>query len=175
MTDRHCGDCTLCCKVMAVEALAKPAGTWCSHCGPGHGCTIYQTRPDECRQYSCLWLTDTWFGEHWKPSRSKLVLTLSEDGIEIRCDPGFPDAWRREPLYSEITQLAAAGEANDVTVLIIVGGKMILITPAKEFDLGVVGPGERIVRELEGTRVVGAAVVKTSASESGPKRPPERG
>ncbi|WP_245477569.1 hypothetical protein [Bradyrhizobium guangxiense] len=26
---RSCGDCTLCCKVMAIEATAKPASAWC--------------------------------------------------------------------------------------------------------------------------------------------------
>jgi hypothetical protein len=47
MSERSCGDCTLCCKVMAVEALGKPAGSWCSHCKPGRGCLIYETRPEE--------------------------------------------------------------------------------------------------------------------------------
>jgi hypothetical protein len=167
MSERSCGDCTLCCKVMAVEALGKPAGSWCSHCKPGRGCLIYETRPEECRHYSCLWLTDRWFGEHWKPSRSKLVLTLSEDGIEIRCDPGFPDAWHKEPFRSEIARLAQAGEAEDLTVLVIVGQRMTLVTATGQFDLGVVGPGERIVRELEGRSVVGATVVKTSIAKDG--------
>jgi hypothetical protein len=27
-TGRQCGDCTLCCKVMAIEQLAKPANAW---------------------------------------------------------------------------------------------------------------------------------------------------
>ena len=165
MTARRCGDCTLCCKVMAVEALGKPGGTWCTHCKPGRGCLIYDTRPDECRDYSCLWLTDPWFGEHWRPSRSKLVLTLSEDGIEIRCDPGFPDAWRKEPFHGDIARLAQAGEAEDLTVLVIVGQRMTLVTATSEFDLGVVGPGERIVRQLEGSRVVGATIVKASIAK----------
>jgi hypothetical protein len=39
---------------------------------------------------------------------------------------------------------------------------MTLVTPGREFHLGVVGGDERIVRELEGTRVVGATVVKAS-------------
>lgn len=167
MTGRQCEDCTLCCKVMAVEAFDKPASSWCPHCEPRRGCLIHETRPDECRQYGCLWLSDLWFGEHWKPSRSKLVLTLSEDGIEIRCDPGFPDGWRKEPFRSEIARLAQAGEAEDFTVLVIVGQRMILVTVTREFDLGVVGPGERIVRELEGTRVIGATVVGASIAKGG--------
>jgi Zn-dependent alcohol dehydrogenase len=26
--NKTCGECTLCCKVMAIEQLAKPVGTW---------------------------------------------------------------------------------------------------------------------------------------------------
>lgn len=42
----------------------------------------------------------------------------------------------------------------------IIGHRMILVTPDREFDLEVVGPDEQIVRELEGTMVTGATVVK---------------
>jgi hypothetical protein len=158
-TTKTCGDCTLCCKVMAIEQLAKPVGSWCAHCRPGHGCRIYADRPEECRSFSCLWLINDLLDQRWKPSRSRLVLTTSEDGIEVRCDPGFPHAWRREPFRSEITQWAVSGETHDVTVVVITGERMILITPEREFDLGIVGSDQRIVRELEGTRVVNATVV----------------
>jgi hypothetical protein len=119
MSARTCADCTLCCKVMAIEELEKPAGRWCQHCRPGRGCLIYADRPAECRAFSCLWLLDERFGPHWRPSQSKMVLTTSADGIQIRCDPGFPDAWRKQPFHSEIGRLAASGEMHDVTVLVI--------------------------------------------------------
>jgi hypothetical protein len=157
---RECGDCSLCCKVMAIEELTKPAGSWCAHCAPGRGCRNYPNRPRECRDFSCLWLIDSRFGTHWKPNSAKLVLTTSADGLEIRCDPGFPGAWRKEPFRSEIRNLARSGESRDVSVLVIVGEKMTLITSDHEFELGVVGEDERIVREFEGTRIANATVVK---------------
>jgi hypothetical protein len=163
---RVCGDCTLCCKIMAIEELAKPANSWCPDCKPGRGCTMYADRPAECECFSWLWLVNDLFDERWKPNKSKLVLTTSEDGIEIRCDPGFPDAWRKEPYGSEIRRWAISGERNDVTVVVIVGQRITLVAGDREFDLGVVGPDERIVRELEGTKVVGAMVVKAGALES---------
>ncbi len=159
MTSRACRDCSLCCKVMAIDELGKQAGAWCRHCKPGRGCLIHETRPAECGAFNCLWLTDRRFGEHWKPNRSRLVLTASDDGLEIRCDPGFPDAWRREPIRSEIERLAEAGETHDITVLVIVGEKMTLVTPGREFDLGGVDAHQRIVREVEGKRVVNVSVV----------------
>jgi len=157
---RKCGDCTLCCKVMAIEALDKPAGGWCAHCKPGRGCGIYDRRPGECATFACFWLVNNLLDERWKPSRSKLVLTTSDDGIEIRCDPGSPNAWRKEPYASEIRAWAEEGERNDMTVVVVSGQRMILITPEHEFDLGIVGPDERIVRELDGNKVVGATVMK---------------
>jgi hypothetical protein len=164
---RTCGDCALCCKVMAIEELAKPAGSWCPQCKPGRGCLVYAGRPAECRNFSCLWLLNDRLDRHWKPNKSRIVLTTSEDGIEIRCDPGFPDAWRKEPFRNEIRQWAASGETHDVTVVVITGERMVLVTADREFDLGVVGPDQRIVREIEGTRVVNVSVVKADELAGG--------
>ncbi|WP_407166245.1 hypothetical protein [Bradyrhizobium sp. ORS 111] len=165
MSGRQCGDCTLCCKVMAIEELAKAANAWCAHCKPGHGCLIYPNRPAECRSFACVWLVNDLLDDHWKPSRSKLVLTTSDDGLEVRCDPGFPNAWRKEPYHSELREWATSGEALDMTVVVIVGQRMTLVTPEHEFDLGMVGPDERIVRELEGNKVVNATIAKASDLE----------
>jgi hypothetical protein len=165
LSEKGCGECTLCCKVMAIEELEKPAGSWCPHCKPGKGCLIYEKRPAECRSFRCLWLVNDLLDQRWKPSKSRFVLTTSEDGIEVRCDPGYPDAWRKEPFRSEIRQWAISGETHDVTVVVIVGERMILVTSEREFDLGIVRPDQRIVREIEGTRVIGATLVRASELE----------
>src|SRR5258706_9585269 len=34
---RACGECSLCCKLIRVDAFAKAPGTWCAHCAPGSG------------------------------------------------------------------------------------------------------------------------------------------
>jgi hypothetical protein len=81
-------------------------------------------------------------------------------GIELRCDPGFPDAWRKEPYYSEVREWAVAGERDAMTVVVISGRRLILVTGSREFDLRMVGDDERIVRELDDGRVVNARVVK---------------
>jgi hypothetical protein len=93
-------------------------------------------------------LIDERLGVHWKPNKSKVVLTTSEDGIEIRCDPGFPDAWRKEPFRSQIYKWAEAGELSDVTVVVIVGKKMTLVTRHRDFDLGVVRSDELLCENL---------------------------
>jgi hypothetical protein len=107
-------------------------------------------------------LIDERLGPHWKPSKSKIVLTTSQDGLEIRCDPRSKGAWRKEPYLSQIYKWAEAGELSDVTVLVIAGECMTIVTRGREFDLGIVRSDERIVRELDGARVVNVTVVKAS-------------
>lgn len=56
MDNRGCGGCTLCCILPEIRApeLQKPAGERCRHCDGG-GCTIYQRRPEICRDWNCAW------------------------------------------------------------------------------------------------------------------------
>ena len=107
---RACGTCTLCCKVYDVPALDKPAGQWCGHCKPGRGCGIHLTRPDHCRSFHCLWMTETWLGPEWKPERSKIVLSIDPATrfLFAQIDPGHAAAWRRDPYYGQLKRWAAA-------------------------------------------------------------------
>jgi hypothetical protein len=158
---RSCGGCTMCCKVLGITELAKPVGKWCTHCEIGKGCKIYETRPEECRKFHCLWLVDDRFSDSWKPDRSKIVVTTGQDGnsIEFRCDPGSPAAWRAKEYYDEIILMAKAAEPHDGSVYVIVGNKNTLVTPTDEFPLGEIPEGHVIVREMTGQRVTGVRVV----------------
>ena len=92
---RACGNCTLCCKVMAITALKKPMNKWCEFCDKGTGCKIYPTRPSECRTFNCLWLSDENFPDEFKPLRSKIVFTVEHGGrrVSAHVDAAFPRAW----------------------------------------------------------------------------------
>ena len=52
---RQCGECTVCCTVLAVDELKKPMRWACEHLACG-GCRIYDERPTGCREFDCLWL-----------------------------------------------------------------------------------------------------------------------
>jgi hypothetical protein len=94
----------LCCKLLSVEELNMPPLVWCPKCDTKQGCTIYADRPTECRQFFCQYLTDARLGEHWKPSRCKIVVAAEDyaNALVIHTDPARPGAWRREPFYSDI-------------------------------------------------------------------------
>jgi hypothetical protein len=161
---RACGSCTLCCKVIGIGALEKPAGAWCAHCKIGHGCTIYEARPDECRAFFCMWLADRRLGDEWRPDLAKMVVTTADDGrtVEIRCDPGFPQAWRREPYRTQISQWAEAARADDGMVIVCVGKRVTLVALEGEFPLGVIEPEDRIAQEISDHRLIDVRVIRRS-------------
>ncbi len=144
---RSCGTCTLCCKVLAVQDLLKPEGTWCKHCVQGRGCGIYETRPGECRTFGCLWLSDSNFPEALKPERSKVVFFLAEEGFQVGAmvDPGKPDAWKSPDIYRLLKRMAVVGVPEGRQIIVFVKGNMTVIMPDRDVDLGPFTPGKRLV------------------------------
>ena len=145
MAMRQCGTCTLCCKLMGIGALDKPQGAWCVHCQPGQGCGIYPDRPQECRNFHCLWLTDESLGEEWYPKKSKMVLTHEGDRIIARVDPGAPDAWRRPPYFGGAEPDDAAGPGAGAAGLCRhQSAHHILLLPDRQEDLGPLGEADEV-------------------------------
>lgn len=144
---RDCGTCTLCCKVYDVPSLSKPAGKWCSHCTPGKGCGIHETRPTHCRSFFCLWMTDSHFTPEWKPERCKFV--MSRDPItrflNVQVDPGSPNAWRAQPFHRQLTLWAGQMMPEERFVVIFINKTATILLPDREIPLGVLGEGDRLV------------------------------
>jgi hypothetical protein len=91
----ECGECSLCCKVMAVHSIAKPAGRWCEHCVPGSGCSIYAARPQDCRDFRCYWLLVDGPPE-LRPDRVHMVIAdvdRAKRAFLIHVDPAYPRAF----------------------------------------------------------------------------------
>ena len=144
---RNCGSCTLCCKVFEVPVLEKPAGSWCKHCQPGKGCGIWETRPDHCRAFYCLWMTQSWLAPEWKPDISKIVITVdpATGFLLFQVDPGSANAWKREPYYSQIKRWSAAYLAKGLLCLVFVNKAATVVLPDRDQVLGVIPPGGRIL------------------------------
>lgn len=94
-----CGNCTLCCKLMAVTELDKPARQWCAKADPTRGCTDYPARPASCAEYECVWLVSQrrpggGLAPELRPDRSRVVLNVGLDGtgIVFHVDPSRPAA-----------------------------------------------------------------------------------
>jgi len=136
---------------MAVAALDKPRGQWCTHALPGRGCAIYEERPQECRTFVCLWLKDNNLGPEWKPEKSKMVLAY-EDATQhtlVYVDSSTPGAWRRAPYHERMTALMLAGLPLGRLIFIVTGGRTGLLLPDKRNearleDLGRLEAGDQV-------------------------------
>ena len=143
---RTCGTCSLCCKLLGIGELNKPSGTWCSKCNPPHGCTIYNDRPNECREFACVWLENPTLSEDWKPASSKIVLYFIDNGSRLiaHVDPGSPDVWRRQPYYDQLKAWARRGIRSKPKVVVRIENRLIAILPDRDVDLGRVAEGDQI-------------------------------
>ena len=107
ITDRSCGECSLCCKLMGVPELKKPANTWCPHCRPGAGgCIVYTSRPATCRGFACEWLVNPDIGPSWYPLLCHMVIVFTGSAFTVVVDPDYPDSWRAAPYRQGIAALA---------------------------------------------------------------------
>lgn len=144
---RSCGSCTLCCKILSIAELNKPQGDWCRYALVGKGCSIYPDRPSECRTFLCGYLSWPVAGEHWQPAKCKMVIVSELDGqrIGVHVDPGRPSAWREQPFYDELKQMAKIGARDNIQVVVCIKNRAIVILPDRDVDLGPVADDERIV------------------------------
>jgi hypothetical protein len=138
MTTRQCGTCSLCCKVLDVKAVYKPAGQWCKHAVPGKGCNTHKLRPKSCREFECLWLQSEMFGDEWKPENAKFVMAIDPLG---NCMVIYPDAkinapWRREPFHGFLKDLSARFLASNQVIMINDGSMISLLLPDQEVKVG---------------------------------------
>jgi hypothetical protein len=144
---RSCAGCTMCCRIFGIPELEKPKHQWCSHCEVGVGCKIYERRPASCRDFVCGWLVDARIPEHWKPAKSRMVLTTEDEGrrLVVHVDTSRLDAWRKSPYYAEIKQMAVDAARHRRQVIVWQGPNAIAILPERDKYLGPVGAGQVIV------------------------------
>jgi hypothetical protein len=111
MMKRECGDCQLCCRLLPVKGIGKPANTRCQHQRAFKGCAVYHKPgegfPWECGLWNCYWLIGDDIEGLRRPDRSHYVIDVMPDYVtntfsdgterKIAClqiwiDPKHPDA-----------------------------------------------------------------------------------
>jgi hypothetical protein len=155
---RTCGSCSLCCKLLRIEELDKPAGRWCSHCEAAlAGCKIYDSRPGSCRSFHCTWLIDPKLGDDWRPTTANMVLYYDPPAkrLAVHVDPEFPSAWRSEPYYRQLkawtcTAIEAARKPSPdawlmAPILVYVDDRAIVMLPNRDIEVGTFTPGSQLV------------------------------
>jgi len=127
MSNRICGTCSLCCKLLPVVSLSKGANTKCQYQRYSQKgcCKVYNDAnkfPLECGVWSCRWLTKNDTEDMFRPDRVHYVidtfpdhLTVRDDNtgeeqvweaVQIWCDPNYSDAHRDPKLRSYLERRA---------------------------------------------------------------------
>jgi hypothetical protein len=146
LSEKSCGACSLCCKVLLIPELQKPKDQWCVHCRPGAGCGIYETRPAVCRAFQCRWIVDPAMGPEWQPHLCGMVFVMDSDNrLGVHVDPDMPGAWRQEPYFTALRRLAAIRLKRGAFVFVMEHGLTTVLLPQQEIAVGRVGPEDRIV------------------------------
>lgn len=106
-TTRTCGDCTLCCKLMGVPELKKPAARWCPACDQGRGCSTYDERPPSCRNFQCFWLMDEGFPDDFRPDRIGALASFNDtpDSVVLHVDPARRNVLRKPEVRALVDAL----------------------------------------------------------------------
>ena len=134
---KPCGECGMCCKILRINVLEKPAGVWCRHFSKGLGCSIHAGAPGECHRFQCYWSISETLGEEWRPDRCKMVIWSNVEGrIIADVDPSHPAAWRQEPYYSQFKAWSNRDRPTPLEVLVRIKERMLVIFPEGEIDLG---------------------------------------
>ncbi len=147
---------------MAVEPLQKAANAWCTHCDIGQGCRIYADRPQQCRDFNCQYLVEPAIGEHWRPTKSRMVIRTPPDGkgVAVHVDPTRPNAWRAETYYKDIKGWSKIAAERGQQFLVIVGERTFAILPDSDTDLGNIAEGDLVWTGKEWSDGVLRQVVK---------------
>ena len=156
---RVCGNCSLCCKLLKVIELDKPANQWCGYCKPGKGgCTIHATRPDICRGYFCGWMLSDKVGDEWYPLDCHMILSLGVFGgiqtVTVTVDGRYPEMWQRAPYYAQLKQMARRGlhvtePKNILLVHVRVDNRVWLLMPDKDVEIT---SGSYVMKRIEPNR-----------------------
>lgn len=122
---RQCGECTLCCELLPVAEINKPASTRCKHQSRTKGCKIYANRPISCRVWSCVWWLNVDVEGMRRPDKTHYVIDPTPDivkqtnddtgysaelpVIQVWCDPKYPEAYKDPALLDFIYRRAEEG------------------------------------------------------------------
>lgn len=125
-----CGACNLCCKVLSVPDIEKPARMTCWWTTMHGGCQRHAEKLTDpkllaCAQFKCLWLESQEregleMPRIMRPDQSHVCMGPQDRDdsslLYVHVDPDFPDAWTNEPTFSYLMDIVVRGGHIEVHV-----------------------------------------------------------
>lgn len=141
LQERQCDTCRACCTPLGIPELDKPPGVTCKYL-VADGCSIYDKRPQDCRDYYCGWRLGVGHVDH-RPDRVGILLTAHQN------IPGIiPDLLDVTFMAHEVWP-DARKESNAQELLGTIGSRGFLVfVHYGEQQCQVVGPGSVVAAVL---------------------------
>ncbi len=82
--ERTCDGCRACCTLVAVDELDKPAQVACASLDCD-ACAIYESRPQECKNFNCAWLMAPpgRMSDDFRPDKVGVVCRLNDNYLSL--------------------------------------------------------------------------------------------
>ena len=128
---RDCGACGLCCKLLNVPDVNKPALMTCWWTTVHGGCARQgekSTAPElmACAQFKCLWLASQEreleserMPRHMRPDVTHVLMYPEPGGgtnIWIHVDPQYPTAWREPEIVHYLDGIVSRGGMVELVI-----------------------------------------------------------
>lgn len=124
---RDCGSCSLCCILPDIAEFNKPANQPCRHCQSGGGCDAYDVRPATCRDFFCLWRTDSTLGEEWDPRVSRMMMYEQGPQLTVLVEPEAAAIWRELPYRDWLEEKARSLKLAGGYVVVYAGEDVAMV------------------------------------------------
>lgn len=135
--EKTCGNCDVCCNILEVRELNKPAFCNCKDRADHGGCGVYDTRPSICRDWSCAYILNLIpGGEEIRPNNLGLMfypVTAENNDLGLSMLMG-QEVWPDALLSSDAQKVLSLLSKHVLT----------LIRHYKKEEFTYVGPQEKI-------------------------------
>lgn len=153
---RECNGCSACCYGMTIEDADSPLNTSCQYqCSDG--CIRYETRPEECRHFECLWRAG-WGQDEDRPDKIGFFLFLQGDtkfGDLVCASPSDTNSMAPPEVMNRLSHVACKEMR-----------RLIYVLTDKDEDRKLIGPDAFIEETLKmlkkdsGIYVTGSHITK---------------
>lgn len=128
MTD--CGACNMCCRLLDVRSISKPAHMLCWHTTLHGGCVVHEKKLTDpalavCAGFKCVWLESQNLDESrrgarsMRPDQCHVMFVRDPDDpklLWVHVDPRYRDAWRTSPVADYLEEVLGKGAKLEVIV-----------------------------------------------------------
>jgi hypothetical protein len=129
MTD--CGSCNLCCLLLDIKSLSKPAHILCWNTGIHGGCKVQESKGrdpllDVCAGFACIWLQSQSLdnvslhgSRSMRPDQCHVMFVRDPTDLKllwVHVDPKHRDSWREPAVANYLDEVLSKGARLKVII-----------------------------------------------------------